>query len=110
MALTRDFKLTVKARAQKDRRFCEAMLVEAVNELMSGDIDAGKAMLRDYINATISFETLSKNLHKNPKNLMLMLSPTGNPTCKSLFMILHVVQKLNSIHLKITENKTSPKL
>jgi hypothetical protein len=25
------------------------MLIEAVNELLSGDLEAGKAMLRDYI-------------------------------------------------------------
>jgi hypothetical protein len=56
MVLTKDFKSTIMARAKKDKKFCEAMLSEAVTELLSGDVDAGKAILRDYINATITFE------------------------------------------------------
>jgi hypothetical protein len=35
------------------------MLAEAVNELLSRDLDAGKAILRDYINATITFQKLA---------------------------------------------------
>lgn len=52
MALTKDFKSTIMARARKDKKFWEAMLSEAVTELLSGDVEAGKAILRDYINAT----------------------------------------------------------
>jgi hypothetical protein len=83
MALTKDFKSTIMARAKKDNKFCEAMLSEAVTELLSGDVDAGKAILRD------------------PKSIMRMLSPTGNPTSKSLFMIFHVIQKLKKVQFKI---------
>lgn len=101
MALTKDFKSTIMLRAKKDKKFCEAMLSEAITELLSGDIDAGKAILRDYINATITFEVLSKFMEKNPKSVMRMLSPTGNPTSKSLFVIFHTIQKLNKIHFKI---------
>lgn len=59
MVLTKDFKTTVVERAQRDPDFRRAMLVDAINELLSGDLDAAKQMLRDYINATISlvFET-----------------------------------------------------
>ena len=64
MPLTKDFKATVMARAKKDKKFCEAMLSEAVTELLSGDIDVVKAILRDYINATITFEVLSKFMEK----------------------------------------------
>jgi hypothetical protein len=101
MALTKDFKSTIMARARKDKKFCEAMLSEAVTELLSGDVDAGKAILRDYINATITFEVLSKFMEKDPKSIMRMLSPTGNPTSKSLFMMFHVIQKLKKVHFKI---------
>ena len=47
MVLTKEFKSTIMARAKKDKKFCEAMLSEAVAELLTGDIDAGKAILRD---------------------------------------------------------------
>ena len=50
MALTRDFKETVKARVSADPAFRAALLTEAVELLLSGDVATGKAMLRDYIN------------------------------------------------------------
>jgi hypothetical protein len=101
MALTKKFKLTIMSRAKKDKKFCEAMLSEAVAELLAGDVDAGKAILRDYINATITFEVLSKFMERHPKSIMRMLSVNGNPTSKSLFMIFHVIQKIKKIHFKI---------
>ena len=39
MALTKDFKETVKARAERDPAFREALLTEAVELLLSGDVD-----------------------------------------------------------------------
>ncbi len=102
MSLTKDFKATVMARARRDKAFCNAMLTEAINELLTGDVDIGKAILRDYINATISFEILSTMLDKNPKSLMRMLSPKGNPTSKSLFDIFHAIQKLKKMKINVS--------
>ncbi len=59
MALTRDFRKTIQARAKRDPVYREAMLTEAVGSFLSGDVEVGKAMPRDYINATIGFEALS---------------------------------------------------
>jgi len=101
MALTREFKATILARAKKDKKFCAAMLSEAITELLTGDVDAGKAMLRDYINATITFDVLARFMEKNPKSIMRMLTPTGNPTSNSLLMIFHVIQKHEKVHFKI---------
>ena len=102
MALTKDFKTTVMARAHRDKAFCNAMLTEAINELLTGDVDLGKSILRDYINATISFEILSTMLDKNPKSLMRMLSLNGNPTSKSLFEIFHAIQKLKKMKINVS--------
>ncbi len=102
MTLTKDFKTTVMLRARRDKHFCKAMLTEAISEFLTGDIDLGKAILRDYINATISFEILSSMLDKNPKSLMRMLSPHGNPTSKSLFEILHAIQKIKKVKIHIS--------
>ena len=60
MPITRKFRDTVWARAQDDARFRAAMLTEAVNELLAGDLEAGKAMLRDYVNATLTFDGLGE--------------------------------------------------
>lgn len=102
MPLTKDFKTTVMSRAHCDKAFCNAMLTEAINELLTGDFAVGKSILRDYINATISFEILSTMLDKNPKSLMRMLSPNGNPTSKSLFEIFHAIQKLKKMKINVS--------
>lgn len=101
MPLTKDFKATVMTRAHRDKTFCNALLTEAINELLTGDVDVGKAILRDYINAAISFEILSAMLDKNPKSLMRMLSQKGNPTSKSLFEIFHAIQKLKKMKISV---------
>ena len=56
MPLTREFKETVQARLRSDRKYRKELLREGVECLLSGDLDTGKAILRDYINATIGFE------------------------------------------------------
>ncbi len=56
MVLTRDFKETIQARIERDPTFREELLKEGVECLLSGDVDTGKAVLRDYINAAIGFK------------------------------------------------------
>ena len=50
MALTRSFKETVQARAQRDSAFREALLKEAIECMLAGEMETGKIVLRDYIN------------------------------------------------------------
>lgn len=101
MALTRSFKATVKARAERDPAFRDALLTEAVDQLLAGDIETGKAVLRDYINATIGFERLAEETGTSSKSLMRMLGPTGNPTATNLFSVLRTVQKTSGIQLSV---------
>jgi hypothetical protein len=82
MALTRDFKETIQARVERDSAFREELLKEGVECLLSGDVDTGKAILRDYINATIGFEELGGLTDKSPKSLMRMFGPRGNPQAR----------------------------
>ena len=46
MALTKDFKDTIQARAQRDSTFRKALLQEGVECLLAGDIDTGKNLGR----------------------------------------------------------------
>ena len=88
MALTRDFKETIQARVKRDPAFREALLKEGVECLLSGDVETGKTVLRDYINATIGFEALGDLTDKSPKSLMRMFGPKGNPQARNLFEII----------------------
>lgn len=56
MALTSDFKETILARARRDPAFRRALLREGVECMLSGDVETGKAVLRDFINATVGFK------------------------------------------------------
>lgn len=104
MALTKEFKLTVRDRTQQDADFRQALLIEAVNALLAEDMDIAKSLLRDYINATISFEPLAKRIDKNSKSLQRMFSASGNPTAQSLFAVINVLQQAEGI--KLTVNAT----
>jgi hypothetical protein len=67
MALTRGFRTTLLERARKDAEFRLSMLKEGVDTLLAGDVETGKAILRDYINAAIGFGHLSEATHIPPK-------------------------------------------
>lgn len=88
MALTRDFKDTIKARAERDPAFRVALLEEALDAFLNNELDTGKLLLRDYVNATVGFEALGAQLHKSPKSLMRMLSEEGNPRADNLFAVV----------------------
>ena len=101
MPLTRSFKETVKARAQRDAAFREALLAEGIDALLTGDMDTGKAILRDYINATIGFDKLAETTGKPTKSLMRMLGPRGNPNASNLFSVISSLQKAAGISLRV---------
>ncbi len=101
MVLTRDFKETIQARVERDPAFREALLKEGVECLLSGDMETGKAVLRDYINATIGFEELGGLTDKSPKSLMRMFGPKGNPQARNLFEIIDTLQKREGVHFEI---------
>ena len=101
MSLTRDFKETIRARIERDPGFREALLEDGVECLLSGDVETGKSVLRDYINATIGFQELGGLTDKSPKSLMRMLGPSGNPQARNLFEIIGCLQKREGLHLKV---------
>ena len=101
MALTRSFKETVQARAKKDRAFRAALLTEGVESLLQGDVDAGKSLLRDYINATIGFEDLAERSGISAKSLMRMFGPAGNPQAGNLFAVIALLQESEHVALEV---------
>ncbi len=74
MAITRNFRDTVRARALRDPEFRHALLTESLEIMLAGDTETGKSLLRNYINATLGFETLADMTEKSPKSLMRMMS------------------------------------
>ena len=102
MPLTRDFRETVMARAECDPEFREGLLNEGVAALLRGEVDVGKDLLRDYVNATVGFEDLGRLTGRSPKSLMRMLGPTGNPQARNLFEVISQLQRHEGVRLEVT--------
>ncbi len=105
MPLTHDFKETILARAQRDPDFRQALLREAIQCVISGDLSTGKAVLRDYVNATVGFQDLAKRTHIPAKSLMRMLGPKGSPSAANLSGILTALQKTEGVHFELALKK-----
>ncbi len=70
--------------------------------MLSGDVETGKTILRDYINATVGFEKLGAATGAPPKSLIRMFGPRGNPQAKNLFSVIGYLQKQAGLHLHVT--------
>jgi DNA-binding phage protein len=101
MPLTHDFKETIRARAQRDPDFRQALLREAVECIINGDLGTGKSVLRDYVNATVGFQNLEKRTHIPAKSLMRMLGPNGSPSAENLSTILMALQKTEGVYFEL---------
>ncbi len=92
--LTRPFSETVRECLQESADFRKSMLRGAVGCMLTGEIDLGRSMLRQYVNGTVGFIVLGKALGRSPKTLMQMLGPKGNPHIKNFFEIVAYLQKI----------------
>jgi DNA-binding phage protein len=102
MALTRSFKDLVQKRVARDPAFGEALLREGIDALLTGDVDTGKAVLRDYIKATVGFEKLGEATGTQAKSLIRMFGARGNPQARNLFSVIGYLQKQAGVELRVT--------
>ncbi|HEV3111812.1 MAG TPA: hypothetical protein VGY99_15100 [Candidatus Binataceae bacterium] len=101
MALTRDFKETIRARVKRDVAFRKELLREGIEAMLTGDIETGKTILRDYINATVGFAELGAVTQRSPKSLMRMLGPNGNPQARNFFQIVAYLQQKEGVRFEL---------
>jgi DNA-binding phage protein len=101
MPLTRDFRETVKARAERDPAFRVALFEEAVRALVEGDLPTARILLRDVINATIGFAQLAEALGIGEKSLMRMYGPTGNPRADNLLATLAALRAHVGVEVRV---------
>ncbi len=91
MALTREYKETVVARIQRDRKFARALYAEALNALLEGETAEALSMLRDLVHAQITFKELARQTGLGEKTLHRMLGRDGNPTARNLGAIIRSI-------------------
>ena len=98
---TKSFKELVQKHVAEDPAFGDALLREGIEVLLTGDVETGKAVLRDYIKATVGFEQLGKATGTQPKSLIRMFGPRGNPQAKNLFSVIGYLQKRAGVKLRV---------
>jgi hypothetical protein len=101
MARTNSFSGLLQHHIAGDTAFAVALLREGINAMLSGDLDTGKTIMRDYIKATVGFEKLGAATDTPPKSLIRMFSPRGNPQAKNLFGVIGYLQKRAGLRLQV---------
>jgi DNA-binding phage protein len=77
----------------RDKDYRRAFLREAINDMLAGNLDSAKMVLREYVNGTVGFTSLGEALGRSPKSLMRMLSQEGNPYARNLLELVAYLQK-----------------
>jgi DNA-binding phage protein len=93
------FKELVQRHGAADPAFAEALLREGIDTMLAGDIDTGKAILRDNVKATIDFDKLGEATGIHRTRLIRMFGPRGNPQARNLFSVLGYLQKRSGFEL-----------
>ena len=101
MALTRDYKQTIRERAERDPNFAASLMNEAVSSFLDGEPGTARLILRELVNSTIGFELLAEELDKPSKSVHRMLSPKGNPTMDNLTNIFSVLQSRLGFNIEV---------
>ena len=93
----------IQKRAADDPAFAGGLLREGVEVMLAGDVDTGKSILRDYIKATVGFERLGEATSTQPKSLVRMFGPCGNPQARNLFGIFDYLQRQAGLRPQVTQ-------
>lgn len=101
MALTRDFRETIRERAQADPAFRQELLREGLALCYTNDFVTGRSILRNYINATIGFPRLAEMTHIPSPSLQRMFGPKGNPSAQNLFGVIAALQEAEGVSLEL---------
>lgn len=101
MAKSKSFRELVQGQVKADKKFAEALLREGIDAMLSGDVETGKTILRDYIKATVGFEKLGAATGAPPKSLIRMFGPRGNPQARNLFSVISYLQKRAGVSLRV---------
>jgi len=102
MALTRNFKETVLRHAQENPAFLAALLEEAAQNVVDGDVETALGQLRDVVNAAVGFDSLSRHTGIPKTSLMRMLGDPGDPRAANLASIIAAVSKKVGLRISVS--------
>jgi DNA-binding phage protein len=85
----------------EDKEYRRAFLREAIIDMLTGELDSAKMVLREYINGTVGFVRAGEDLGRSPKSLLRMLSKDGNPHARNLLELIAYLQKADGVVVEI---------
>jgi DNA-binding phage protein len=88
MITTRPYSDTIIARIKREPKFARLLYASAINAILEGEAAEGLSILRDLVNADISFKELARQTGLGEKSLHRMLNRNGNPTARNLGLIV----------------------
>jgi len=97
----RSFDEMVQARVGREAAFAEALLQMAVQEMLAGDLDVARSLIRDVIKGSIGYAELSRRTGTPEKSLVRMFGPSGNPTAANIFSVLAQLQRASGVSLQV---------
>ena len=91
MITIRDYSETIIARIKREPKFARALYAEAISSFLESETAVGLSILRDLVNAEITFKELARQTGLGEKSLHRMLNRNGNPTARNLSLVLRSI-------------------
>lgn len=99
--LTRDYRETLRERAQDEPEFGHELLKGAVRCMLNGEPKIGRLRLHNYVYASLGFDELSKKSGKPLDDLDHMLSGEVDPSAGDLLGVVAAVAEHAGIALDV---------
>jgi len=100
-SLTRPFSEVVQSRVRRDSDFGTALLEEAAQCMLSGDLAAARNLVRDVIKGSIGYAELSRRTGTPETSLVRMFGPNGNPTALNFSNVFMHLQRHSGVTLRV---------
>jgi hypothetical protein len=97
----RSFNEIVQERAGHEPAFATALLEEAVQCMLAGELPTARTLIRDAIKGSLGYAELSRRTGTPEKSLVRMFGPAGNPTAANMASVLHELQRYGHVRLRV---------
>jgi len=95
------FSEIVGERAGRDAACASALLEEAAECLLAGNLPTARRLIRDVIKGSMGYAELSRLTGTPEKSLVRMFGPTGNPTAANMASVLRELQSYGRVRLRV---------
>jgi DNA-binding phage protein len=109
-ALARPFSEIVENRVRREPAFGSALLEEAAQCMLNGEIAVARNLVRDVIKGSMGYAELSRRTGTPEKSLVRMFGPNGNPTAANLSRVFAHLQRHEGVSLQVRSVQAPSKI